>query len=196
MGLEKVISGAQTGVDRAALDAVMYHRIYRWGGWVPKGRLAENGEIPEHYFNPEKAGCGLRECDSSRPAKRTVLNILEADATMILRFSGGGRVLSPGTKLTIKMCREKGKAYRIFDPTKTYSVPRAAQWICEQKIVDGEDERGIKILNIAGPRESKFPGIYEASLTYLRDVIGFVSTYELWGIKIWAPRKPKRSVGI
>jgi len=196
VALEKVISGAQTGVDIAAIDAAIYKISFSWGGWVPKGRLRENGQIPDKYFNVEKPGCGLVECDSSRPAKRTILNILDADATMILRFSGGGRTLSPGTKLTIKTCRDKGKPYRIFDPRKTNTVPRAVQWICEQKVLDGRDERGIKTLNVAGPRESKSPGIYDSSLMYLKDVFGFVSIYKMWGIKIWAPRSHEEKSGL
>jgi len=196
MVLKRVISGAQTGVDRAALDAAIKNLVYEWGGWVPRGRLAEDGQIPDRYFDVDRLGCGLKECDSSRPARRTVLNINSSDATMVLRFSGGGRVLSPGTKLTIKKCRDAGKPYRIFDPSKVGSVPRAVQWICEQKIVDGDEERCINTLNIAGPRESKSPGIYERSLIYLNDVLGFVFTYNRWGIKIWAPRKPVRKPGL
>lgn len=196
MALERVISGGQTGVGRAALDAAIHRMVYDWGGWVQRGKLAEDGQIPEEYFNSTSVSRGLEECDSSRPARRTALNIADSDATMVLRFSGGGRVLSPGTKLTIKICRDKGKPYRIFDPSKVKSVPRAVQWICEQKILDGEEERGIKILNIAGPKESKFPGIYDSSLIYLKDILGFVFTYNRWGAKIWSPRKPRKRVGL
>jgi len=196
VALERIVSGGQTGVDRAALDAAIHHMVYEWGGWVQRGKIAENGQIPERYFEAARISSGLRECDSSRPARRTALNIAESDATMVLRFSGGGRVLSPGTKLTIKICRDKGKPYRIFDPSKVKSVPRAVQWICEQKVLDGEEERGIKTLNIAGPREGKSPGIYDRSLLYLKDVLGFVFTYNRWGVKIWAPRKPMKKVGL
>lgn len=196
MALERIISSGQAGVGRAALDAAIHNMVYDWGGWVQRGKLAEDGQIPDEYFNTTSVSRGLKECDSSRPARRTALNIADSDATMVLRFSGGGRVLSPGTKLTIKICRDKGKPYRIFDPSKVKSVPRAVQWICDQKILDGDKERGIKILNIAGPRESKSPGIYDRSLLYLKDVLGFVFTYNRWGVKIWSPHKPRKKVGL
>lgn len=196
MALKRIMSSGQTGVGRAALDAAIHHMIYEWGGWVQRGKIADDGQIPDRYFNSERLSSGLKECNSSRPARRTVLNIEDSDATMVLRFSGGGRVLSPGTKLTIKICRDKGKPYRIFDPSKVRSVPHAVQWICEQKVLDRDGDRGIKTLNISGPREAKSPGIYDRSLLYLNDVLGFVFTYNRWGIKIWAPHKPSKRVGL
>lgn len=187
MPLRRIISGAQTGVDRAALDSAIHHLIYSWGGWVPKGRLAEDGEIPEHYFASDQLGCGLEETDSSRYQQRTYRNIKEADGTLILRT---GRIISPGTKLTIKTLRKEEKPYRIFDPYKIYKVPQAVQWICETQIEEGDGKlHGIEVLNVAGPRESKSPGVYEQSKTFLTDVFGYVFVYQEMGLRIWRPRK-------
>ena len=188
-GLKKVISGGQTGVDRAALDAAIY-RGYTWGGWVPKGRLAEDGEIPEIYFNPDRIGCGLQESKVSRDYKsRTVKNIDEADATMILRLHGGGRVLGPGTKLTIRTLQRRMKPYRLFDPSRVGSVPRAVRWIVETTFEDRGRILNIETLNVSGSRESSNPGIYKLSKQYLTDVFGYVYAYQRWGVKIWAPKQ-------
>lgn len=191
-GLQRVISGAQTGVDRAALDSAISALVYSWGGCVPKGRLAEDGEIPDRYFDVEKIGCGLKEHSQSRDYKaRTLRNIKDSDATMILRFQGPGLVLGRGTKLTIKTLRKAEKPYRIFDPSRPHQVPRAVRWICETIIEEGEETRHIEVLNVAGPRESGSPGIYDRSRLFLNDVFSYVFMYQRWGIKIWEPQKGK-----
>lgn len=195
-GLRRIISGAQTGVDRAGIDAAIESLVYSWGGSVPRGRLDEDGEIPERYFKAGRPDCGLQENVKSRDYKaRTLKNIKDSDATMVLHIRGPGRVKGPGTKLTIATCRKQEKPYRIFDPTKTHTVPRAVQWICETEIqtdADGLEFRPLEILNVAGDRESGAPGIYKQSLIFLRDVFTYVFTYQRWGIKIWAPRKPNK----
>jgi len=187
MPLRRIISGAQTGVDRAALDSAISRLIYSWGGWVPKGRLAEDGEIPERYFVSDRIDCGLKETDSSRYQQRTLRNIQEGDATLILRT---GKLLTPGTKLTIKALRKAEKPYRIFNPYKIFKVPQVVKWICETKIEEENGKlRDIEILNIAGPRESKSPGIYEQTKTFLTDVFGYVFIYQTWGVRVWRSYK-------
>ena len=191
-GLTRVISGAQTGVDRAAIDAAISMLAYSWGGCVPRGRTAEDGEIPDRYFSPSRRSCGLVEHEKSREHKaRTVANIKDSDATMILRIHGGGRVLGPGTKLTIKTLQALKRPYRLFDPSRVGTVPKAARWICETPIGDGDGRRQIEILNVAGTRESRCPGIYEQSRLFLRDVFSYVFIYQQWGIRIWSPKKPQ-----
>jgi hypothetical protein len=185
MSLQRIISGAQTGVDRAALDSAVSRLSYYWGGWVPKGRISEDGEVPERYFT-DRPGYGLRETESSRYTQRTMLNVKDSDATLILR---SGTRLTRGTKLTMKYLRQQKKPYRVYDPSKIYMVPKAARWICETRIKEGESERSIEVLNVAGPRESKFPGIYEQSRIFLTDVLSYVFTYQQWGSRIWAPHK-------
>jgi hypothetical protein len=187
-GLRKIISGAQTGVDRAALDSAIYRLVYCWGGCVPRGRLAEDGVIPDRYFDAKKLGCGLEEHSQSRDYKsRTIRNIKDSDATMILRFQGSGRVLGPGTKLIIKTLQKSGKPYRLFDPSKSHTVPKAVRWVCETLVEEDEATRCIEILNVAGPRESSSPGIYDRSRIFMNDVLGYVSAYQRWGVRIWAP---------
>lgn len=209
-GLRRIISGAQTGVDRAAIDSVIergkINGVYRgsyysWGGCVPKGRLAEDGEIPEFYFNPGFFGCGLIEHGESRDYKpRTVQNCKDSDATLILRFQGAGRVLSPGTKLTLKLLRGMKKPYRILDPSRPGHVLKAVRWICETRIEEPEESEGseepegseesgwrhIQVLNVAGPRESRQPGIYEDSLLFMSQVQSYVFQCQHLGMKIWS----------
>lgn len=188
-GLKRIISGGQTGVDRAAIDAARNRILYSWGGWVPKGRTAEDGKIPDEYFSAEDLQCGFKEHENSRDYKsRTLKNIDASDATLILCFRGAGQTIGPGTKLTISTLRKKGKPYRIFDPSKIYTVPKAAQWICEATVKRGNNEKKIEILNVAGSRESKSPGIYEKARIYLYDVLGYVSIYQTMGVRIWAPK--------
>lgn len=152
---------------------------------MPKGRLAEDGEIPDFYFNPGIFGCGLIEHKQSRDYKpRTVRNVADADATLILRFQGGGRTLSPGTKLTLSTIQSLEKSYRIYDPSKSHHAPLAVQWICETIIDDSG--RYIEILNVAGPRESGSPGIYEKSKKFMIEVLNYTFCYRRWGLKIWS----------
>lgn len=182
--LRKIVSGGQSGVDRAALDSARLLTAFSWGGWCPKGRVAEDGQLGEEYFSSERFGCGLKEAASSRPAQRTRLNVRDSDATLIVR---SGRILSPGTKLTIKLLRESQKPYRICDPYKVYTVPRITQWIC----LPQSDGRSIEILNVAGPRESKLTGIYDRTFQYLTDIFHMVALYQNYGIEIWNPKRNK-----
>lgn len=197
MPLKKFISSGQTGVERAALDSAIKRNHYAWGGYAPRGRLAEDGEISSSYFEAKRLGCGLHECDKSRPGTARFLNVREADATLILRVSKTGSVLPESIKIVIKNCRKLEKPYRILDPTRISTVPRAVQWICETRIKEApdEEERDIETLNVVGPSESKSPGIYDASLIYLTDIGSFAFTHERWGIKIWAPRPPTHRYG-
>ena len=99
---EKVVSGGQTGVDRAALDVALMLGI-PCGGWCPKGRLAEDGVIPPHY--------PLRESDSRDYAYRTRLNVRDSDGTLILHRG----VLNGGTALTLRCARELGRPVFVVD---------------------------------------------------------------------------------
>ena len=147
----------------------------------------EVGGIPDEYFESDDIGCGMKEAESSRYMQRTMWNIRDSDATLILRT---GSKLGPGTKLTIKMLREKEKIYRICDPYRIYTVPRVAQWIVESRL-DGI--QGIEVLNVAGSRESRHPGIYDRSKQFLSDVWHIVQMFEEFGIKYWDPERPKNN---
>lgn len=175
------MSGAQTGVDLAALDSARKFGAYEWGGWCPKGRLYEDGELPDFYFNSDRARCGLRESDSSRYSQRTALNVRDSDATLILKHG----LITPGTKLTIKICRQKQKYYIICDPRKPQNVPKVVKFIVEQN---------VEVLNIAGPRERSRPGIYAQSKIFITDVIHMVFQFQQFGIKIWDPKQNKGKI--
>jgi 2'-5' RNA ligase len=151
MMLRRVVSGGQTGVDRAALD-VAAELGFESGGWCPAGRWAEDGPIDRRY--------PLAETPSADPEERTRLNVRDSDATLVL-VPGEGPAPSPGTNLTIE---EAGRQSRpIFVLRIPGSAPAdAARWI---------DEHKIRTLNIAGPRESEAPGLHAAASEVLRAVL-------------------------
>jgi len=171
--LVKVISGAQTGVDIAALDAAIENG-FAFGGAVPKGRLWEaRGEIPEKYFSPGRADSGLVESSSSRYGLRTRMNVRDSDATMLAKFGK----MTPGSKLTFRYIREYERLYYLFDPYQPAQIPRIARWICENP---------IKVLNVAGSRESSRPGIEVQSRSFLSSLFYYVNLHQRQGISIWA----------
>lgn len=139
-----VLSGGQTGVDRAALDAALAAGV-SVGGWCPAGRWAEDGPIASRY--------PLRETASADPAVRTRLNVEDADAVLIL----APRPLVGGTALTAEIARQRGVPLLVLDPW-TQSPAEAAAWLRRS---------GATRVDIAGPRESEAPGIYAAALRFL-----------------------------
>jgi len=148
MKLDKVISGGQTGVDRAGLDAAMEAGI-PVGGYCPKGRLAEDGTIPERYPLTELAG-------DDYPA-RTEKNVFESDGTLILNVG----TLSGGTRQTLDFARMHGKPYLVMQLDGDPITDTVRHWA---------EESSIRVMNIAGPRESKCPGLYNRALVFLRNV--------------------------
>ena len=149
--LLKIISGGQTGVDRAALDTALKNNL-PVGGWCPKGRKAEDGPIDSRY--------PLKETISDKYQVRTELNVRESDATLIICKGAP----SGGTALTIKKAREQGKALLIIDLQKQPAFKPVCQWILDNN---------ISTLNIAGPRESQSSGIYQETALFLEKVITF-----------------------
>ena len=147
----KIISGGQAGVDRAAWDAAIELGI-DWGGWVPKGRLAEDGPIPARYDR-------CRELDVASFAKRTHANVMEGHATLIVSNSGR---LTGGTLLTY----EYAFHHRIVEVATGHPVNLLRDWL-EALPVRGEVLR----LNVAGPRASKWPEGYESTKRLLLDVL-------------------------
>src|SRR6202049_1492075 len=115
MRLEKIVSGGQTGADQAAL-VVACERGLQVGGWVPKGRLAEDGPIPKRYS-------GLVETESSDPAVRTSLNVRDSDATLIVSHGP----LTGGSLLTLEEARRCGKPVMHLDLRETTPVMAAGR---------------------------------------------------------------------
>lgn len=153
--LTQVVSGGQTGVDRAGLDAAMTTGIPH-GGWCPEGRRAEDGRIPARYL--------LKETEGKNYAIRTRLNVKDSDGTLIL-FEDS---MSRGTELTAKNANRLGK------PLCTVDIIEFLEW--EEDRFDGElqkvcmwiQEHGISVLNVAGPRESSSPGIGGMATEFLK----------------------------
>jgi predicted Rossmann-fold nucleotide-binding protein len=148
-----IVSGGQTGVDRAALDVALDWGL-QVGGWCPRGRRAEDGTIPERY--------PLRETDSPQYDVRTRRNVRESDGTLVLNC--GAPV--GGTALTISVAEQSGKPVYIAD-LNLQPDP--------QSVIDWLRLHNIEVLNIAGPRESTIPGIGEQAaefLTLLLDALG------------------------
>jgi len=146
----KIISGGQTGVDRAALDAAMALRIPH-GGKCPRGRLAEDGRIPARYR--------LTETDSPEYHVRTEENVIDADATLILCRGQ----LSGGTEFTRRMAAKHRKPCLVVDLDYPPEHQTVRRWLSENRVA---------ILNVAGPRESQSPGVGRAAKKFLRAVLG------------------------
>lgn len=144
----KIISGGQTGVDRAALDAALECGVEA-GGWCPEGRMAEDGIIPVHYPVQELPNAGYRQ--------RTKRNVVDSNGTAIIYFGHP----TGGTEQTILFCIEEQKPYVLID-AKEISAEQASRKI-EQFIED----HTIAVLNVAGPRASGEPRAYE----YAKNVI-------------------------
>lgn len=152
--LDKIISGGQTGVDRAALDVAIKYAIPH-GGWCPLGRLAEDGVIDDRY--------ALRETDSKRYSRRTTLNVRDSDGTLILN-SGS---LSGGTEFTVKMVESYRKPCLIVNlDDDEVAIADIVEWI---------KANNIRWLNVAGPRESKQNGIYHSAYQLLESLINFLN---------------------
>lgn len=145
MQVEKLVTGGQTGVDRAALDAALALGL-SVGGWCPKGRRAEDGIIAARY--------PLRETPSEEYAQRTAWNVRDSDGTLILHAG----TLSGGTALTVV------EAHRLGKPVHDVCLDRDA---VIEPVVEWLRARHIRVLNVAGPRESEAPGIYGIARAFL-----------------------------
>lgn len=159
--IEKIISGGQTGVDRAALDAAIKLGIPH-GGWCPRGRLAEDGCISRQYH----LQCPIDENENAEKdiyAERTKLNVRDSDATLILMSVVPLPVsITSGTNLTLQEVKAKSKPYFVVDLSGESNPDLVVRWI---------NGYGIKVLNVAGPRESQSPGIYDLSLKFLEQFL-------------------------
>ena len=152
--ITRLVSGGQTGVDRAALDVALERGVPH-GGWCPRGRLAEDGTIPEHYK--------LRETRSSAYKVRTERNVLDSDGTLIV-YRG---TLSGGTLLTRRLAERHGRPCLPVDLAAATSARDVAEWLRHER---------IGVLNVAGPRESTSPGIGRQAREFLCEVLRLLST--------------------
>jgi hypothetical protein len=158
----KLISGGQTGVDRAVLDVAMARGI-AYGGWCPKDGWAEDCPAPPgvlaNYPN-------LKATPLADPAQRTEWNVRDADACMII-IDAGGLDVSAGTALAQELAHRYRKPLFVVDLARPDMLKHAALWLRVQQARHGS---GLK-LAIGGPRESEAPGIYAAAATFLRALL-------------------------
>lgn len=136
-------------MDRAALDVALELGV-PCGGWCPRGRRAEDGPLPERYPLRETPRCDYRE--------RTAWNVRDADATLILTR---GRPRG-GTAFTLRCARELERPHRVVDLDAPEDPEALRTWLAAE---------GVRVLNIAGPRESEHPGVYDDAVAFLRRLL-------------------------
>jgi Circularly permutated YpsA SLOG family len=147
----KLISGGQTGVDRAALD-VAIERALAWGGWCPKGGWAEDLPDPPGLLAKYP---NLKETPLTHPLQRTEWNVRDSDATLII-VDREGVAASIGTQRAQQWANQHGKPLLVVDAGDPDAPQRAAAWLQAQKQRFGPH----MTLGVGGPRESEAPGIY------------------------------------
>jgi len=157
--LRKVVSGGQTGVDRAALGAAQRAGL-DIGGWCPPGRSCESGSIPD--------GLPLRETPAERStdapdvprSMRTEWNVRDSDATLVLRVPDLDRD-DPGTEWTVRCAERYGRPLLECDPNDEHAAATIAAWL---------GAWSVRTLNVAGPSERTNPGIRDQAFSLLNDV--------------------------
>lgn len=151
--VSKIISGGQTGADRAALDYAIGKNI-PYGGWLPKGRKTEDGTLDLKYQ--------LQEMPTGNYAARTEQNVIDADGTVIVSHG----FLTGGSALTREFAKKHVKPWIHIDLSELSpdtATQRLAAWIAGHE---------IKTLNVAGPKAGKDPAIYDATLQLLKKALG------------------------
>lgn len=146
MAICKIVSGGQTGVDRAALDVAQELQLEH-GGWCPRGRLAEDGRIPDQYL--------LQETETAEYAERTELNVRDSDGTLVLTV---GAPIG-GTLFTIACAAKWRKPCLVIDLDDEAEPESVRRWL---------DDNHIAVLNVAGPRHSQSPEGHRLASRFLR----------------------------
>lgn len=141
-GLIRIVSGGQTGADRAALDWAIARGIPH-GGWCPRGRKAEDGTIPRRYR--------LTETPSDAYLERTEWNVRDSDGTVILSLA---ETLTGGSRKTAELARQHGKPW-------LHLAREAARDDAGDQLRRFTQEHNIRVLNVAGPRASTEPEVGE-----------------------------------
>ena len=158
MRLKKIISGGQTGADQGALDGARSYG-FPYGGAIPAGRKTEAGSLPEKYC--------MVELSSHHYPVRTVKNVVDADGTLIV--SNGS--LSGGSLLTSKVARDRKKQCMHIDFDReefSSAVKKVIAWV---------SRNNIEILNVAGPRASSDPKIYDLTRRLISNLLSYTGTH-------------------
>jgi hypothetical protein len=153
----KIISGGQTGVDRAALDFALKHGI-ECGGWCPAGRMDELGRIPTRY--------PVKELEHGSFAERTLQNVKDSDGTIVIYFAH----LRGGTEFTVECSEQLRRPHKLIDAANI-SAENAAK-----SILGFVRDHEIDILNVAGPRQSEWPGGYEYAFRALEIFLNSITS--------------------
>ena len=161
----RLISGGQSGVDRAALDVALALGI-AYGGWCPKGGWAEDFPVPPGVLAEYPQ---LAETPSTDPAQRTEWNVRDADACLIIADAGGPEV-SAGTVLAGELAHRYRKPLFVMKLGNADAARQAALWLRVQQARNGA---GLK-LAIGGPRESEAPGIYQRARAFIAELMDAV----------------------
>jgi hypothetical protein len=139
--VSRIVSGGQTGADRAALDWAIRNNVPH-SGWCPRGRKAEDGPLDAKYL--------LQETESAGYLQRTRQNVIDSDGTLIVNLGK----LEGGTLATAKLAQKLDKPHIVVQ------LDSGASDAAVQNLLAWLKRESICTLNIAGPRESKRPGIY------------------------------------
>ena len=150
--IPKIVSGGQTGADRAALDWALSHKL-PCGGWCPKGRKAEDGPIDAKY--------PLKESPSASYLQRTEWNVRDSDATVLFSLASE---LTGGSKKTAEFAKKHHKHWIHLAAGDQHVAQRLKDWLTQNP---------VDVLNVAGPRASKEPGIAIFVILALDAVFGF-----------------------
>lgn len=148
----RVVAGGQTGVDRAALDVAITHGL-PYGGWCPAGGWAEDLPEPPGVLARYP---GLLATETADPAERTLRNVRDSDATLVIRRPG---VTSPGTDVTLRAAADQDRPC-----LETTDPGQATAWLTGLRSPD-------LTLNVAGPRTSEDPAAYDVARSLLESVL-------------------------
>jgi hypothetical protein len=148
----KIVSGGQTGVDRAALDVALKHEM-ECGGWCPDGRLDEFGRIPERYPVQELPAGGFTE--------RTLQNVKDSGGTVVIY----AEKLVGGTEQTVRFCIELMRPYQLIDASTTPAEDAG------KSIADSVRKHNVEVLNVAGPRQSEWADGYDYTFRALESFL-------------------------
>lgn len=156
--ISKIISGGQTGVDAAALDIAIELKI-PYGGWCPQGRINEEGIISNKYTGLKEI-VGSFKSEQENYSRRTELNIRDSDGTLVLAPQLPiPNNIKDGTLFTVAKTENKPELIVDLSLPDDKNIADILEWV---------KQYNLKILNIGGPRESSWPGIYKTSLLFLK----------------------------